>query len=118
MNAKQFLNESEINLISEGTRIEGKLDLQKVTRVHGTVVGEIHSPRGGTLIIAESGMVEGTLHVDTLLIDGCIVGNITAGNLVFINSNARVIGDIRSPAVKMEHGAYFEGKLLTDARKK
>jgi cytoskeletal protein CcmA (bactofilin family) len=104
------LRESAINLVSEGTRIEGKAVFDQVSRFHGTLVGEAHAREGSTLILCESSFVQGDIFADTLMIDGFVEGNIHARTRVTISGTGRVLGNIETPSLKLEFGAYFEGR--------
>lgn len=64
----------------------------------------------GTLIIGESGEVECDMIVATVIIDGCLRGNIHATERVEFGSHARVFGNIESPALSIQPGAVFEGQ--------
>ena len=104
------VSETAVTLIAEGTRLEGHLTFSNVTRVHGVLKGEIQATEGSTLIFGETSLVEGTIRADTLIIDGYVEGRISARKQVIISRTGRVVGDIHSPSVKMEFGAYFDGK--------
>jgi cytoskeletal protein CcmA (bactofilin family) len=69
----------------------------------------LHS-RTGTLIVGEMGEVESDILVAVAIIDGQVRGNIHATERVELQSHARVIGDIESPAVAIHTGAVFEGQ--------
>ena len=69
----------------------------------------VHS-RSGTLIVGELGEVEADVLVAVAIIDGRVRGNIHATERVELQSHARVIGDIESPAVAIHPGAVFEGQ--------
>lgn len=105
------IHETELTLISENTKLEGQLLFSKVTRVHGLLSGEIRAEPGSTLILAQSSVVEGQIFADTLLINGFVRGNIEAKKSVVISESGRVIGTITSPHLKVESGAYLEGRL-------
>lgn len=105
------IQETELTIVSENTKLEGQLLFSKVTRVHGLLSGEVHADEGSTLILAQSAVVEGQIHADTLLINGFVRGNIEAKKSVFISESGRVIGTISTPNLRVEHGAYLEGKL-------
>lgn len=118
MNADTYLSqisESTINIISEKTRLEGKILLEDVSRVHGTLVGEIIAPARSKLILAETAVVEGSVQADTLIIDGFVQGDITATTKVHLSGTGRVIGNIKTPSLIIDFGAYFEGRSLMDA---
>ena len=104
------LHESGINIIAEGTRIEGKATFDQVSRFHGVLVGEAHAREGSTLVLCESSVVEGDVFADTLMIDGYVQGNIQARSRVVISGTGRVVGNIQTPSLKLEFGAYFEGR--------
>src|SRR4051812_10288689 len=104
------IREAAVNIVAEGTRIEGKISFSQVSRVHGTLVGEVMAEDGSLLILSETSVVEGGIHADTLMIDGYVNGDITAKTRVVVSRTGRVIGNIRTPNLKVEFGAYFEGR--------
>ena len=104
------VNESAINVVAEGTLIEGKVLFDYISRVHGTLIGEVLAKDGSTLILSESSMVEGDVHADTLLIDGYVHGDIVAKTQVIISRTGRVVGNISTKSLKLEFGGYFEGR--------
>ncbi len=108
------LHETSINIIAEGTRLEGKIEFDHMTRVHGNLIGEIHSAPGSTLILSETSLVEGNIHADTLMVDGFVQGDIYAKTRVLISRTGRVVGNVKTKNLKLEFGAYFEGKCSTD----
>lgn len=108
------VNESSINVVAEGTRIEGKVTFDHISRVHGTLIGEVHAKDGSTLILSESSMVEGDISADTLLVDGYVHGDIVARTQVVISRTGRVVGNIETKSLKLEFGGYFEGKCAME----
>lgn len=108
------VNESSINVVAEGTRIEGKVTFDHISRVHGTLIGEVHAKDGSTLILSESSMVEGDISADTLLIDGYVHGDIEARSKVIISRTGRVVGNIQTKSLEVEFGGYFEGKCAME----
>ena len=109
------LTEGALNLVSEGTRIEGKVCFDQVTRVHGTLVGEVEAKPGSTLILGETSVVEGNVLADALWIDGYVRGDVKASTRVVISPTGRVIGNIHTPSLVVDFGGYFEGKCLMDS---
>ena len=108
--------ESKINIISEGTRLEGTLIFEETSRIHGVLVGEIQAVTGSTLILAETSVVEGNIHADTLMVDGYVRGNVTTKSRLVISRTGRIIGNIHTPALKLEPGSYFEGRCTMDEK--
>lgn len=101
--------EADVTILGESTVLEGKVILDQVTRVHGTMRGEVLAGPGSTVILTESAIVEGKMKVDTLWIDGFVQGEIEAKSKVAISRTGRVIGKISSPSISIDFGAYFDG---------
>ncbi len=107
--------ETAVNIVAEATRIEGKITFDQVARVHGVIVGEVEGLPGSTIILGETALVEGNIRADTLIVDGYVKGNIQASKKVVVSSTGRVIGDIHSPALQVQFGAYFEGNSAMES---
>ena len=107
------LSESDINIISETTKLSGKLELAETTRFHGTLNGDLVAHPGSTVVLGESGFIEGNVKADAIVIDGFIRGDVTATSKVVLSGLGRVIGDIKAPSVSIDYGAHFEGKCFT-----
>jgi cytoskeletal protein CcmA (bactofilin family) len=109
------MNETAINVVAEGTRIEGKVTFNQISRVHGVLVGDVHAEDGSTLILGETSIVEGNVQADVLMIDGYVHGDISAKTKVTISRTGRVVGNIHTKNLKLEFGAYFEGRSQMDS---
>jgi len=109
------LNESEINIISEGSRLEGRVSFQHISRVHGILHGEVSADDGSILVLCETSVVEGSIQADTLMIDGYVKGDITAKTRVVVSRTGRVLGNIKTPNLSIQFGAYFEGRCTMDS---
>lgn len=108
------LHETAINMVAEGTRIEGQVTFDHVSRVHGVLVGEVRAKDGSTLILSETAVVEGNIEADTLMVDGYVHGDIAAKAKVVISRTGRVVGNIKTPSLTLEFGAYFEGRCAME----
>jgi cytoskeletal protein CcmA (bactofilin family) len=106
--------ETAITIISENTKIQGKIFFCDVTRVHGTLIGEVQAQPGSTLILSETAVVEGSIVADTLFIDGYVHGTVLAKKRVVISPTGRVLGKLQTPCLLLEFGAHFEGTCLMD----
>lgn len=102
--------ETTVNVLAEGTQLEGRITLDRISRVHGILKGEVSAKDGSTLILCETSTVEGIIQADVLMIDGFVQGDIFAKNRVVISRTGRVIGTIHTPSLKIEFGGYFEGR--------
>jgi cytoskeletal protein CcmA (bactofilin family) len=96
-----------INIISEGTEIEGKITTQNDFRVSGKVNGEIFVK--GKCIVTKSGFVTGDLRAYDADISGKTNGNLIVGNKLYLRQTAEVSGDIHTKTLLIEEGAVFKG---------
>ena len=103
------IQETQINIFTESTSINGDLVLNDMTRFSGKIKGSLFS-KSIKVIISESALVEGDLYGENFIIDGCIKGNIKAKNLVEVSGTGRVIGNIEAPKIIVHFGAQLEGK--------
>jgi cytoskeletal protein CcmA (bactofilin family) len=110
------IQETHVNIVSEGTRIEGQVVFDQVSRVYGILVGEVRAKEGSTLILSESSIVEGNIEADTLVIDGYVQGDVVAKTRVVISKTGRVVGNIKAPSLVLEFGAYFEGRCAMQSQ--
>jgi cytoskeletal protein CcmA (bactofilin family) len=110
MKKSDLIHETEVTVIGEGIQLDGKLKLGGVIRVYGRLSGQITADADSSLILMESAVVEGSLDVDTLVVAGFIRGDIRARTRVSIEGTGRVIGNIETPTIAIDFGAYLEGE--------
>ncbi|MBU6375047.1 MAG: polymer-forming cytoskeletal protein [Bdellovibrionales bacterium] len=108
--------ESEISLISEGSHFEGTLELTAVARFHGTIKGKLKGKPGSLIVLGESGVVEGQIDADTVWLEGFVRGEVKAQTKVILTPSARVIGNLISPSIEIQPGAYFDGTSRMERR--
>lgn len=77
----------------------------------GYSIGNISSPEG-TLVLTKRGRIEADINVGVAVINGSVTGNITATQRVVLDSDARVTGNITTPALSVRLGAIFDGDCL------
>ena len=80
-------------------------------RIDGYFQGKINSE--SILIFGENGKVEADIKVGNVIISGETKGNIHAKEKVEIHSSGRVFGNIISPKLSIEEGAYLEANCQT-----
>ena len=95
--------------IDQGSEFEGKLSFKDTVRIDGSFRGEISSEN--TLIVGEPGEIEATIRSTVVVISGSVVGNIEATKQIVLHKTARVEGDLQTPSIVMEEGAFFNGRL-------
>jgi len=98
--------------IDSGCTLRGELEFSNSFRVDGLVEGTVRSR--SELVIGEDGTVEGGIDVARCLVGGKVKGTIKASEKVVLHASAKVWGEIHSPAVVMEDGAFLEGRVDMD----
>jgi cytoskeletal protein CcmA (bactofilin family) len=91
-----------------------EVTFEGVLHFDGYSIGNISSPEG-TLVLTRRGRIEADINVGVAVINGSVTGNITATQRVVLDSDARVTGRIRTPALSVRLGAIFDGDCLFTA---
>ena len=82
-----------------------------VLHFDGHSMGNIRSA-GGVLVVTHKGRVDADIDVGVAVINGVVIGNITASERVFLDSSALVKGQIITRRLSIRPGAIFEGDCL------
>ena len=61
-----------------------------------------------------SGVVEANIETATITIEGTVTGDVQASDRAELNSNCRVVGDIRAARILIADGASFKGNVDMD----
>lgn len=112
---KQLVPHKQIDsLIGSSTAINGDIDFDGGLRVDGRVRGHIHGGMNttSTLVIGESGQVEGEIRASHVVIHGKVNGPVLATEYLELLATARVEGDVTYNTLEMHVGAVVDGRLL------
>ena len=104
----------QINMIGEGTVLEGTLRAKGDVRVSGRIEGKLEV--AGKAIVAQEGSIDGELVAESADIAGAVDGQVKVSERVVLKNTARVEGDILAGRLVVEEGAVFAGKCLMDER--
>lgn len=102
------------SLIGAGTRVDGNVIFSGGLRIDGEVHGNISSDNGqeGTLVISEKASVEGAISVAHVVINGSVIGPVSAAESLELLPAARVTGDVEYHQIEMQQGAVIQGRLV------
>jgi cytoskeletal protein CcmA (bactofilin family) len=95
--------------LGAGSRITGELYFPGTVELPGHVKGRVEAD---SIVVEESGEVEGELHAAGIAIKGQFSGQIFAGK-VRLHATARVTGEIAYESLSIESGAQVEGKCMS-----
>lgn len=101
-------------LIGAETRIEGDIHFSGGLRVDGAIRGNVNEPNASpsTLILSESGRIEGAVSASKIVINGKVVGPVRALQFIELQAKAHITGDVYYKSLEMHTGAVIEGKLV------
>ncbi len=100
--------QEEINLITEGAQLEGKLTTDAPTRIDGFFKGNINVKN--RLVTGETSNIEGIIEADEIIIAGKVKGVIKANIILRLTTSAKVEGQLITPKLIIEEGAIFDGE--------
>ena len=101
-------------LISKAAQVQGDVEFSGGLHLDGRVVGNVRSlgAEPATLWISEQGMVEGSVQVPAVVINGTVVGDVHASERVAIGPQSRITGNVHYGTIEMVLGAQIDGKLI------
>lgn len=102
------------SIIAEHNLFVGELHFSGGLHLDGQVQGEVVGQQGmqSTLVVGDSGSVEGNVRVANLILGGAIIGDVEVENKVQLMQGARVTGTVRYRALEMAEGAEVNGQLV------
>lgn len=100
--------------IDQDTTISGDIRFNDSFRIDGTFKGKILS--GNTLIVGEGGSVEADVDVSNISVNGVVKGILKASESIQIYSLGRVTGEIITPKLIVEDGAFFQGSCQMELK--
>ena len=101
-------------LIDAKTRIDGHVTFAGGLHLDGTINGNVSAAEGASafLSVSETGCVEGTVTVPTIVLNGQVKGDIHASEHVKLGPRARVLGNVSYVHIETAVGAQINGKLI------
>ena len=106
-------NPSVINMVGNGTVINGDIQSKSDIRIDGTLKGSVKTE--GKLVVGASGVVEGDVVCSNADISGEIKAKITVSQLLALKSTSKLNGDIVTNKLSIEPGATFSGSCSMGA---
>jgi len=100
--------------IDRDTEMTGDIKFKDSFRIDGIFKGKIQS--GNTLIIGEGGQIEADVDVANISVNGVVKGTLKASEKIEIYSLGRVTGEIITPKLIVEEGAFFQGSCQMELK--
>jgi cytoskeletal protein CcmA (bactofilin family) len=101
-------------LIGIESSIDGSIRFNGGLRVDGKIKGDVTEADSGacTLVLSESGSIEGAIKVSHAVINGKVTGPVRASHYLELQGKSRIVGDVHYQTLEMHTGAVIEGKLV------
>ncbi len=96
------------SVIGTKSFFEGRFMVKGTLRIDGKFEGMMLDVE--QLFIGPKGKVKTNIMASNVVIEGMVLGNITAKNRVFLMPTARIYGDIKTPELIIQNGVILEGK--------
>ncbi len=105
-------NVSEITntTIGENSYFSGRFFINGNLRIDGKFEGK--ALQAEQLYIGVTGRVKTNIQATSVIIEGVVVGNITARSRVMLLPTARILGDITTPELIIQNGVILEGRCM------
>ena len=101
------MTSNNINLIGQGTEINGDIVCNGDLRIDGNLTGNITSK--GKVVIGETGRIKGEIICKNSDISGIIEGKVSVLELLSLKATSRINGDIATNKLAIEPGSRFTG---------
>jgi len=98
-----------LNMISEGSTIDGSLITKNDVRVSGKVEGTVNSK--SKLILSSTGFVNGNIEAADADIAGKVDGEVEVTNKLILRKSAVIEGDLYTNSLLVEEGATINGNI-------
>ena len=96
------------SVIGTGTVINGNIKTEGSIRVDGRVVGNVITQADAA--VGLSGVVEGSIDARNITVAGKVLGTLTAGQKLVLESRSVMRGDLRTARLVVDEGAVFDGR--------
>ena len=101
-------NGGAVNVIAQGTQLQGNMVTASDCRIDGILRGNIESK--SKIIVGRSGVVEGNIKCTSIEIEGTVkVESLLDTEMISLKSTANMIGNIETGKIAIEPGAEFSG---------
>jgi cytoskeletal protein CcmA (bactofilin family) len=101
---------SNVATLGKSVRVVGHVYSSEDLYVNGDLDGTIEAV-DHTLTVGPEGTVRASVKAGKVVIMGSLKGDVEAGQKMEIRQNAKLEGDVKTPSIVVEDGAYFKGGI-------
>lgn len=97
-------------IIGAGSSFKGDLSVSGAVMIDGDLDGDLQTT--GNIIIGESARVRGNISAKSAVVNGIVLGDISAPEGIKLNASSAVIGDITTRKLQIASGVVFHGHCI------
>lgn len=102
--------EPEVTVFGEKTRFKGTLKFSEELHIAGSFEGSIDAQ--GALLIRKGAVVATDhVHAASIVVEGSVKGDLTAGDRIEMKTGSSVRGNVSSSRLRIADGVAFEGSV-------
>lgn len=94
-------------VLDRGSRVSGKLFFEGPAQIDGNVEGEVTAK--DMVVLGETAVVSAQVKAASIVVAGRVNGDLIANKRLEIRPTARVNGNVSTPVLVVQEGAFFEG---------
>ena len=101
------------SLIGSSVVVNGNIEFEGGLRIDGKINGDVFgkADQKTLLVLSESAIISGNVSASHVVVNGRIEGKQVKGDLLELQTNARVKANVSYRALEMQSGAVVEGQL-------
>ncbi|HEX4810000.1 MAG TPA: polymer-forming cytoskeletal protein [Bryobacteraceae bacterium] len=99
-----------VAVIGKGMVIKGQITSGEHMHIAGEIDGSL-SLAGYDLTVTADSRVHANVTAREVDVSGSIQGNVDATRKITVREGGKLIGDLRTPGIVIEDGAYFKGNI-------
>jgi cytoskeletal protein CcmA (bactofilin family) len=93
---------------------KGTLSFEGTVRIDGKFEGQVKT--NDTLVVGETGEIDADVEAGTVICKGIMRGTIIANNKIEMYPSSKIVGNVQTPAMKIELGAILDGNCNMTGR--
>lgn len=105
-----IVNVANLTVIGKAMVVRGRITSTESLHIEGEVDGALELP-GARLTVGPAAKVRADATAREIEIMGTLSGDLDASKKITIRKGGRLTGDLRTPGIVIEEGAYFKGKI-------
>ena len=105
----------EGTVIGRNIRFKGEITGDEDLYLDGSIEGSVQAP-GHRVTVGPNGQVKATILAREVIIEGKVHGRVEATGRVQIAGSGAMNGEISTPVIAVQEGAWFYGSLDTRSR--